>query len=248
MNNDNNESGNVFNKDEYEVRRIGADATKEWVLHKHYAHRLPSISYAFGLFKECILIGVCTYGHPVTSSAKKCLGEEWYDKILELNRLCVNDGLPTNALSWFVSQTFKLLPKPTPLVSYADTAYNHHGYIYQATNWIYTGTSIPHKDYAVKGLENLHNQSIVDMVGRGDKAGNPNGVKNRYQLLVDKFGKDNVYAIQRSLKHRYFYFLGDKRDIKRMRKALQYEIKPYPKGDNERYDSSYNPSVQLTLF
>ena len=228
------------------VCSIDNEETKDWLLHVHYAHRLPSISYAFGLYDNNILIGICTYGHPVTSCARKVLGEEYMDSILELNRLCVKEGLPRNTLSWFVSQTFKLLPKPVPLISYADTAYNHHGYIYQATNWIYTGTSEPFTDYKVKGYENLHNQTICDLVGRADN-GNVAG-KSRYQLLVEKFGEENVYKVERSLKHRYFYFLGNKREVMKMKQALRYQILPYPKGDNTRYKIDFNPTVQLTLF
>jgi hypothetical protein len=149
------------------------------------------------------------------------MGEKWASKLLELNRLCVNEGLPKNTLSWFVAQTFKLLPKPTPIVSYADTAQGHHGYIYQATNWLYTGTSTPFLDYKVKGLEHLHNQSVCDLVGRADKNGNVAG-KSRYQLLVDRFGAENVYKEERSIKHRYFMFLGNKRETREMRSALSY--------------------------
>lgn len=236
-----------FKQEEYSVKPIMTCETKDWLLHKHYAHRLPSITYAFGLYHGEILIGICTYGHPFSSQLKKCMGDEWFDKIMELNRLCVNEGLPQNALSWFVAQTFKLLPKPMPLVSYADTAHNHHGYIYQATIWIYTGISAPFMDYVVKGYEHLHNQSVCDLVGRADKDDEVGG-KSRYQLLVDKFGAENVYKVERSQKHRYFYMLGNKRDKKRMMKSLTYEVMPYPKGDNVRYDASYNPTIQLTLF
>ena len=231
----------------YNVRPIPYSETKDWLLHKHYAHRMPPITYAFGLFDGNKTIGVCTYGHPFSSELKKCMGDTWCDKLLELNRLCVNDGLPRNTLSWFVSRTFELLPKPTPLVSYADTAYNHHGYIYQAPNWVYTGTSTPFMDYVVKGYEHMHNQSICDMVGRADKDDGVAG-KSRYQLLVDKFGSENVYKVARSTKHRYFMFLGNKRERRAMQSALTYSTQPYPKGDNVRYDSSYSPAVQLNLF
>jgi hypothetical protein len=43
-------------------------------------------------------------------------------------------------------------------------------------------------------------------------------------------------------------FLGSKSDKKAMKRALIYKEEPYPKGDNIRYDSSYKPTVQLTLF
>jgi len=33
-----------------------------------------------------------------------------------------------------------------------------------------------------------------------------------------------------------------------MKQNLKYAIKPYPKGDNKKYDASYSPSVQKSLF
>lgn len=79
-------------------------------------------------------------------------GGRYSDRVFELNRLCVSEGLPKNALSWFVGQTFKMLPSPLALVSFADSGQNHHGYIYQATNWIYTGLSTRFTDVMVKDL------------------------------------------------------------------------------------------------
>ena len=152
--------------------------------------------------------------------------------------------MPKNALSYFVSQSLKQLPKPKVIVSYADTSQNHHGYIYQATNWIYTGLSVAFRDYMVKGFEHLHSGSIMDLVGRSDK----NGHLDKVKLLKDKFGEDNVYMIERPRKHRYFMLLGNRAQKKEMRKNLIYAEMPYPKGDNLRYDSSYKPNVQLTIF
>jgi hypothetical protein len=36
----------------YEVKQITYEETKEYVLHKHYAQRMPSITYAYGLFRD----------------------------------------------------------------------------------------------------------------------------------------------------------------------------------------------------
>ena len=33
-----------------------------------------------------------------------------------------------------------------------------------------------------------------------------------------------------------------------MLNSLNYEIQPYPKGENKRYDASYKPSTQGLLF
>lgn len=227
------------------VNPISFDDCKEWILYKHYAHRIPPIMYAFGLFKGGILQGICTFGRPIAHTLiKNAFQGNYQDCFLELNRLCVNDGLPKNALSYFVSQSLKQLPKPMVIVSYADTSQNHHGYIYQATNWIYTGLSVAFRDYMVKGFEHLHSGSIMDLVGRSDK----NGHLDKVKLLKDKFGEDNVYMIERPRKHRYFMLLGNRAQKKEMRKNLIYAEMPYPKGDNLRYDSSYKPNVQLTIF
>lgn len=236
---------NDFNKSDWSVNSIPFSEAKEWVLYKHYAHRIPPISYAFGLFRGGQLEGVCTYGHPLSSTLKGCFGEDWADKLLELNRLVVNEGLPRNALSFFVSSTFKFLPSPCPLVSYADSGQNHHGYIYQATNWIYTGLSAKFEDYVVRGFENLHHTSIGDKGGRSDQH---EGKLSHVERLREIYGEENVYLRERSRKHRYFYFIGNKREKRLFRTLLPYAVEPYPKGDNMRYDASYETSPNGVLF
>lgn len=246
-----NKDESLFNKDDYEVRSIDSAEAKEWCLYKHYAHRLPSITYAFGLYQKRedaspLLSGICTFGHPVALVlVKNAFQGDYQDCFFELNRLCVNDGLPRNALSFFVGQCLQMLPRPMVIVSYADSGHNHHGYIYQATNWLYTGMSVPFKDYMVKGYEGMHNASILDMVGRSD---GDKGHLDKVRLLKEKFGEENVYMVERSRKHRYFYFLGSKTERRHMRSRLIYHEEPYPKGDNVRYDASYECSVNLTLF
>jgi hypothetical protein len=60
-------------KNKYSVKYIDNSQSREWLLKKHYAKRLCSISYCFGLFDEKnILIGVCTFGSPPSRSL--CIG------------------------------------------------------------------------------------------------------------------------------------------------------------------------------
>ena len=95
----------------YKVISIDYQDCKEWFLKKHYAHRIPSISFCFGLYDDENLIGVCSFGSP--PSRALCIGvcgTENAHKVYELNRLIVNDGLPKNSLSYFVSNCLKLLP------------------------------------------------------------------------------------------------------------------------------------------
>jgi len=210
-------------KDEFYVLKIDSYQTYDWLINKHYAKRIPSISFAFGLYdKNNILQGVCTIGKPASPSL--CVGvcgKENSKYVYELNRLCVNDGLPKNTLSFFVSKVLKKLPSLI-IVSYADKGQNHNGYIYQATNWIYTGASKERTDIGSEdGTHSRHYDKNIDYK------------KNR------KF---------RSSKHRYVNFTGSKKQRKNFFKSLKYKIYNYPKGKNKRYDATYTPNTQGRFF
>jgi len=217
------------------VKTITHHDCREWLLFKHYAKRIPPIEFAFGLFDGLQMVGVCTYATPVSHVLRSLFGDF---KLMELNRLVTNDDLPKNATSFFVSQTLKMIPKPMVIVSYADTSQNHHGFIYQATNFLYTGLSAKFKDYYVRGMEHLHGASIFDL---------SRGKENRVEWLKEKFG-DKLYMKERPRKHRYFFFVADKRDKKQMMKLMPYDVQPYPKGENIKYDASYQPNTQIQMF
>ncbi len=210
-------------KDKYKVQSIKTGECKEWFLKKHYAKSVPLIEYAFGLFdKNNILQGVCSYGQPCRKIG------QFVD--LELNRLVVNENLPRNALSFFVSQTLKQLPKNLLIVSYSDIKHGHHGYIYQATNWAYTGKTEKdgHPDIYIDG-KLKHPRSLYSIHGTSSIP------------ELNKIYGNRMNIKEKLPKHRYFYFTGKKMDIK-------YPILPYPKGENKRYDASYKPQVQVLLF
>lgn len=226
-------------KDKYIVKSIDSYLTHDWLLHKHYLKRIPSISYAFGLFENDLLIGIMTFGNAVPNQMKKSIcGENFMHLVYELNRLCVNDGHEKNLISFFISKVLKLLPKPLIIVSYADTDNGHNGYIYQSSNFIYTGLSHIQKDWKIKGKENMHSRTLMDEFSFE---------KDRIKKLKEKYG-DLLYQVERKPKHRYIYFIGTKNDIKTFYKNSLFKIVKYPKGDNKRYDASYTPVIQKELF
>ena len=66
------------------VKQIESKLTHDFILNIHYAKRLPSISYAFGLYDADELIGICTFGSPASASlCKGILGEEHKSKVIE---------------------------------------------------------------------------------------------------------------------------------------------------------------------
>jgi len=200
-----------------EVRVIPRELTKDFILNIHYAHRMPSISYSFGLYENEELVGVCTYGKPASSNLQNGVcGKEYSKNVWELNRLVLKYN-KQNEASFFISRTLKMLPRPMIIVSYADTAQNHEGIVYQATNFIYTGLSAKRTDWKVKGMEHKHGFTIADEF---------RGVKNRSKAMKEKYGTD-FYLKERSRKHRYIYFIGNRTEIKKMKKALRYKIQDY---------------------
>jgi len=144
-----------------EIISVKKDIYADWLLNKHYAKRLCSVSYAFGLYLNKEIKGVITFGMPPSPTlAKSICGEEFKKDVLELNRLVTNDDLPKNTLSQFVSKSIKLLPQPKIIVSFADANVGHAGYIYQATNFIYTGQSSNTKQWVDKYGKEFHFRNI----------------------------------------------------------------------------------------
>ena len=216
------------------VAPIKNEEVAPWLLEKHYAKRIPQIMFAFGLYEiEGGLVGVITYGIP--ASPALCMGicgKEYSDKVLELNRICLMDNAKNQA-SFLVANSIKLLPKPTIVVSYADMGQGHVGYVYQATNFIYTGLSANRVDWTVKGLEHKHSKTISDGM--------------TLESIKEKYG-DDFYYTERSRKHRYIFFHGNKTQKKILNSKLMYKVEPYPKGDSKRYDSGGKVLTQSLLF
>ena len=166
------------------MKEIDYKTAIDFLLPIHYSGRKPTISYSFGYYENKELKAVCTFGKPASHSL--CIGvcgNEYSDKVYELNRLCVNGEIEIQ-LSKFVSWCLKQLKNiDLIIVSYADTQMNHCGYIYQDTNWIYTGKTKQRTDKYVEG--NKHSRHY----------------DNENQQGLRKF---------RSSKHRYIYFTNRK--------------------------------------
>lgn len=204
----------------YEVRVIEREDCEEYILNIHYAKRWPSISYAFGLYLDNELCGVVTYGTPPSATLRRGIaGDEHKNDVLELNRLCLKYNRKNEA-SILVGRSLRVLPINKIVVSFADISQGHNGYVYQATNFIYCGLSAKRTDWKIKGKEHLHGQTIADEF---------RGVKNRAQAMRDKYG-DDFYLAPRPRKHRYVFIIGSKSYKKKIKAALRYEIKQYPKA------------------
>jgi len=201
-----------------EIRKITRKECEPFILGIHYAKRWPSITYAFGLFDGDELIGICTYGTPPSAPLRRGIaGDECIGIVLELNRLCLKYNRKNEA-SFLVAATLRMLPRPSIVISFADTEQNHKGIVYQACNFTYHGLSAKRTDWKVKGMEHLHGQTIADQF---------RGVENRAQAMRDKYG-DDFYLKDRPRKHRYIYIVGSKRQKRELSSKLLYKKDKYP--------------------
>lgn len=205
----------ISEQDKY-VRRIKSYEAVPFIENIHYSRKAPNITDAFGLFVKGEMIGIVTYGIPASPNlCSGIAGKQNVDKVKELNRLVIKpefNGGGYNYASYLVSHSLKMLDNGTFVVSYADTAWSHVGYVYQACNFLYTGLSAKRVDFYM-----------------------PDGMHPRSH---DRGNRDNQGLHQtRSRKHRYIYLVGDRRTKKQMRKDLKYKvIDKYPKGDETHYD------------
>lgn len=191
-----------------EVVEIPTDEAGRFLLPRHYSGRIPSISKAFGWYVDGRLMAVCTFGKPASPSlCDGICGKEYSQNVYELNRLCREDGFD-EPLSCFVSACLRRLRTMRwIIVSYSDTGVGHHGYIYQACNFLYTGATKERTDiYTGDGKHSRHYTDEDMSCG---------------------------YRQVRSAKHRYVYFCTHLKSEKdEWRRALKYPVQPYPKGDN----------------
>jgi len=201
-----------------------------FVLQKHYSRRSSIFWCGFGLEEDGLITGVAVYGQPSPPIQKHAFSDRDF-RLYELTRVVVQSKTK-NAASFLVANSLKMLePKPCAVISYADMEQNHCGIIYQATNWLYTGATKSHdKTYIVNG-KRLHPMTLRD------------------QGITDptRWAKENgIEMVPPMDKHRYFQFVGDKRQRAAMLSRLKYPVlATYPKCDQKRYDDG--PELEIAI-
>jgi hypothetical protein len=201
-----------------EVRIINYSLAMRIIVEKHYLHRKCPSSICFGLFLKEKLVGVIVFGKPASYTlCNGICGKDESKNVIEFNRLWVCDSMPKNTESWFVSRAIKKCGFDI-VVSFADTEQNHIGYIYQATNWIYTGESKKQRYFRLK--QNSQNNGGTEYRRRE---------RMPKEKIISEYGIDFVEEYYSSLKHRYIYFNANKNRRKDLFKKLKYPIHKYPK-------------------
>jgi len=211
---------------------VGKDVAEQFVKSKHYSRRASIFWAGFGLVENGHIVGVVVFGQPSPPIQRSAFRERDF-RLYELARLVVQTKTK-NAASFLIAGGLRQLEGPCAVVSYADSEWGHCGYVYQATNWIYTGATVSHDHaYMIDG-KRVHPITLRDVYG----VTNPK-----------EWAKANgIKTIKPMPKHRYFYLVGDRRQRRDMLAKLVYPvIKTYPKCDPQRYDDGPDLVVSAGL-
>ena len=119
----------------------------------HYSKSIPKSKLVkIGAWENGHFIGVVIYGCGATPN----LGKPYklpQNQCIELVRVALKNHI--TPVSRIVSIANKFMHKANQglrlLVSFADTSQGHHGGIYQASNWIYSGQGHSAKFYMING-------------------------------------------------------------------------------------------------
>lgn len=148
----------VLRKSDWEVHPVGIVIARRLVEKYHYAAGASITAvYTHGLFRKGDIfeeqcVGVAWW-IPPTKSAGKATHPADPHGVLCLSRLAIEPGIPTNAATFLLAGSRKLIDRSAwpCLVTYADKWRGHTGAIYKADNWEYVGETRPEPCYVING-------------------------------------------------------------------------------------------------
>ena len=197
------------------THKAASFACKHW----HYTKRMPvNKTIKIGVWEDNKFIGCVVYGTSVSSNFQNKYNLE-RNEFCELARVALRSHI--SEVTRIVSISLKMLKRSNPgirlVVSFASPEENHLGIIYQAGNWIYTGTSSKRYEYFYKGRWK-HSRRFED----------------------DTLKDTSVGTLKKRKIHGKFRYLMPL--DKQMRKQIEKLRKPYPKrlpsGEEECPSSS----------
>lgn len=196
------------------------EAARYAVLRWHYSQRMPVPGKlaTFGIWEHGWFTGAIIYARGATQHLGSPYGLT-QTECVELVRVALTDH--EQPVTQMIAASLRLLRAGCPglrlVVSYADAAQGHHGGIYIAGNWIYTGTTDPYTvTYMVRGKE-IHGRTLRHLAVK-----RPPG--ETAEAFVRRTIDPTVRKIRSTtVKHRYVYPLD-----RSMRRQLAPRSKPYP--------------------
>ncbi len=140
-------------REEWEVRGVSLSEARDLVRRYHYSKGGSNTAcfthglFRRGMFQPCM--GVAWWLPPTKACALAVYPEDW-QAVLSLSRMAIAPEVPTNAASFLLAESIKLIRatrKWAMLVTFADSWQGHEGGVYRAANWIPAGQTKPERTY-----------------------------------------------------------------------------------------------------
>lgn len=140
-------------KSDLHLAMVAHKPTKAACERWHYSKMLPTGKLVrIGVWEDGRFIGVVIFSR----GASPWIQYRWglvVTEICELTRIALRSHRAP--VSRIIRIALKILRETNPglrlVLSFADPSHGHHGGIYQASNWVYTGDSMAAKYYYVRG-------------------------------------------------------------------------------------------------
>lgn len=193
---------------------------QEFASRYHYTETAGNATWRWGLWHGPVLHGVVSYNLPTRSVCASLFGEEHLHRVWHMGRLILSDDSPRNSESRLIGGSLRAIQREHPdvwaVLTYAATDAGHLGYVYQATNALYTGTGGDPYYY-------------IDSHGarRGTHLGG-------HAVGPERAAGMGWTRHRGGPKHRYLYILGNKRERRERLELLRLPLLPYPKETDRR--------------
>jgi hypothetical protein len=215
------------------VREISYDEARNVVLSNEYLGSMGTSEWNWGLFFGSYLAGVCCFGRTAgTRVAESVCGAEHAHRVVSLVRgACLHWSHPHSG-SFLVSAACREISKKGfhVVVAYADPAAGEQGVILRACNFVYCGmTNAPQKFKTPDGK--LHDSRQIHCLTRDRTGGTMKYRRSRAeqkQILL----ANGCEFFEGTPKHRFVGIFGDRRIKKILRRALKWEVRPYPRASS----------------
>ena len=192
----------------------------------HYSRTLPlGRCIMFGAWEDDQFSGVVIFSR----GSSNHLGSPYQlsqTEVCELTRVALADHKAR--VSQIVADCLRRLKRSSPglrlVVSFADPGQGHHGGIYQAGNWIYTGVAIPARFFRLHGRL-VHERNLSGSF----QTSHPSRARHKIPRSVEWLRAHvdpRAEEVMVQGKHRYLYPLD-----RAMRRKILPFAKPYPAAE-----------------
>lgn len=195
---------------------VGTRDVEEFCRRYHYTATGGLVQWRWGLWHGVTLMGVVAYNLPTRETCESVFGPEHFDKVWHMGRLALAEDAPRNSESRLIAGSLRAIrdehPNTWGVLTYAASDVGHIGYVYQATNAIYTGTG---------------GDSHYFTDGRGKRRST---YLDGHRVGASRAADLGWTRHAGGPKHRYLYVLGNKTQRKERMRLLRLPSLPYPKA------------------